>query len=531
VPFEYRPEELSGLDYFLGEQFNLPEPDMQTQTSLQVSYPTPITGLEESSHSGSVDQGFLDGVSLPSGDTLNKLVDIFFNECYQSFPCIHKNTLFAEIHDQQLQVTSPLFCYAICAVAATFHPDPAVKSRQDDWYEQAKLIYEFTGRDLNPPLRTIQAVLLLNFHAYTKGDFSASWLFIGKAWRQVAAMGMNRMDSATVVMPLGRQDVGVKKQGVYGRTEWEGRTAVEREECRRTLWLLFMADRMQSWPTGWAHAIEERQFKIDIPIAETKFQAMTPETELPNAINEPFSRNMNTLLGTMAHAKEPLNLLHYLTVAHVLLGRITELIHSLHESPDTPEYAQQCDELDASLVKLRLSLPRSATSVVEAPPEDRVQVIWLNVILNSMSILIHFRAAGRSSTQSADDLYALSVSAAKSTTATIRDAARISVSLLLNAQIAPSLYVASCVLVIHWRLTGDTSCESDIELFDLVYERMNDVFSVIGLKFKIALKRDLNRNQREIEMLKESGFKGLLADCSKWGYVAEEVGRLGQRIT
>jgi hypothetical protein len=204
---------------------------------------------------------------------------------------------------------------------------------------------------------------------------------------------------------------------------------------------------------------------------------------------------------------------------------------SLHESPDTPEYAQQCDELDASLVKLRLSLPRSATSVLEAKPEDRGLVIWLNIVLNSMSILIHYRTAGLSSTKSADDLFALSVSAAKSTTSVIRDAARISVSLLLSAHIAPSLYIASCVLVMHWRLTGDESCKEDIELFELVYERMNDVFSVMGLKFKIALKRDLERDREDMEKLRDLGFKGLLADCSKWGYVAEEVGRLGQRIT
>ena len=530
MPFEYRSDELPVLDHFFDERLDLQAPDVQNPVPLQVGYSTPTSGLESMPPS-SADLDFMTGSGLPSAEMLNELVGIFLNELYHCFPCFHKTTLLAEIRDQQLQAESPLFCYAICTVAATFHPDPAIKSRQDEWYEQAKFLYELTGRDLHLPLRTIQAVLCLIFHAYTKGDFSACWLFVGKAWRQAAAMGMNRIDSAAVVLAVGRKDEGIEKRGNYGRIEWSSRTAIEGEECRRTLWLLFMMDRSQSWPTGWAHAIDERQFKIDIPTSEAVFQAMTIETESSTVKNQPFSRNMDTLIGFLANAKVPLNLFHYLVVAHVLLGRITELIHSLHEPPDTPEYAQQCEQLDASLVKLRLSLPRSATSILEASPEDRGHVVWLNIILNSMSILIHYRTAGLSSTKSIDELFTLSVSAAKSTTAIIRDTARISVSPLLSAHIAPSLYVASCVLVIHWRLTGDESCKNDIELFDLVYERMNDVFSVMGLKFKLALRKDLERNREDIEMLRESGFRGLLADCSKWGFVAEEVGRIGLRIT
>ena len=524
VPYEYRLEEPQNLSHYLDEQVELPGSDIQDPISTEPTYPTPSSGLD------SLISGF-DGPALPSDDTLSELVTIFFDQFYHCFPCFHKATLLAAIQNHRLKTESPLFCYAISAVAAVFHPDPAVKSRQDDWYEQAKLLYEFTGRDLYPPLRTIQSVSFLVFHGYSKGDFSACWLWLGKVWRQIAAMGINRMDSSAVVMALGRKDERTEKVGSYGRIEWEGRTAIEREECRRTLWLLFMMDRTQSWPTGWAHAVEERQFKIDLPISEAVFQAMMSETELSTIKNVPFSRNMNILIRSVAGAKEPLNLLQYLAVAHVLLGRITELIHSLHETPDTPEYAQECDELDAALVKFRLSLPRLATSLVEASPEDRGQVIWLNIILNSMSILLHYRAAGLASSKSTEELFALSVSAAKSTTAVIRDTARISVSLLLNTHIAPSLYIASCVLIIHWRLTGDESCKDDIELFNLVYERMNDVFSVIGLKFKIALRKDLERDRKEMEVMREKGFRGLLADCSKWGYVANEVAKLGQTMT
>ncbi|KAF2679306.1 hypothetical protein K458DRAFT_117781 [Lentithecium fluviatile CBS 122367] len=530
VPFNYRSEETPDISQIFGESFDLSPIGAQNVAPLQVAYPTPTSGLE-SLPPGTAEQDFSIEGGLPSSDTFNELVDIFFASFYHCFPCFHKASFLAEVQSQHLQTQSPLLSYAICAVAASFHPDPAVKSRQNDWYEQAKFLYEFTGRDVDPALRTIQAVLCLVFHAYTKGDFSSCWLFLGKAWRQIAAMAMNRIDSTAVVMAVGRKDEGIEKQSSYGRIDWEGKTAIEWEECRRTLWLLFMMDRTQSWPTGWAHAIDERHFKIDIPVTETVFQAMTPDMDPSTIKNEPFSKNLNTLIGSATKAKQHSNLFHYLIIAHVLLGRITELIHSLHESPDSPEYAQQCDELDASLVKLRLSLPRSATSVIEAQSEERGHVIWLNIILNSMSILINYRTAGLSSTKPSSELFALAVSAAKSTTSIIKDAARIDVSLLLSAHIASSIYMACCVLVIHWRLTGDPSCKEDIELFELVFERMNDVFSIMGIKFKLALKRDLERKKEDIEMLRDTGFRGLLADCSKWGFVAEEVGKLGIRMS
>lgn len=60
---------------------------------------------------------------------------------------------------------------------------------------------------------------------------------------------------------------------------------------------------------------------------------------------------------------------------------------------------------------------------------------------------------------------------------------------------------------------------------------MNDVFSVIGLKFVIALKRDRERNREELLSLRERGYRGLLADCSKWGFVRDEVAKLGMTMT
>ncbi|KAL5387500.1 hypothetical protein PMIN02_008099 [Paraphaeosphaeria minitans] len=147
-------------------------------------------------------------------------------------------------------------------------------------------------------------------------------------------------------------------------------------------------DRNQSWPTGWPIAIDERKFKVDIPIADSVLQAMSPETTQGNAVNVPFTMSVDRLLSTASRAQTPLNMFHYLIIAYVLLGRSADLVHSIHDNPSSPGFAEQCEELDTYVLKLRLSMPRAASSVLEAAPEDRGQVVWLDATLNIILMLL-----------------------------------------------------------------------------------------------------------------------------------------------
>lgn len=514
---------------FPGMNFDLPAPGLQDNTSLQAGYPTPRTGQEsvETSNGIDLEQDIFANAGLPSDDVLIELVDIFFERLYYMFPCFHKATFMTQLRNHEIQTHAPLLLYAICCLASTYHPDPSIKNRQNDWYEQAKFTYELTNRRPHPALRTIQAVLCLVVHAFTIGDFSASWLFLGKAWRQAVAHSMHRMDSYPAMM----MGIHVDHEKFYDLEREGGKTAVEKEEYRRTLWLLFMWDRNSSWPTAWPFAIDERQFKVDIPVANSIFQDMTSETEIGAVKNTAFTTNLKSLNASSSSAKEPLNLFHYIAIAHVLLGRVAELIHSLHLTPNSPEYAEQNDELDVCIVKFRLSLPRTATSVLDAAAEDRGHVIWLNLTLNTMTILLHYRCASFVDRPTANECFTRAIIAARNTVQIIKDAAQTSIDLLLNAHIGSSLYVAACVLVIQWRITGDESFESDIELFTLLFERMTDMYKFLGMKFKLGLEHDVKRSKESVVDLKDRGFRGLMADCSKWRHVQEEVAKIGLTVT
>jgi hypothetical protein len=489
-------------------------------------YPTPESATIQSDDA--LNFQISEDFQLPSRDTLYQLVGLFFEHLYHMFPCFHKTSFLAKVKNGDMEKEAPLLLYSMCCIATRYHPDDLIKRRAKEWYGQAKFSYDLTQRRPDPALRTLQAVILLVFYAQTIGDFSTSWLSLGKAWRQVVVLRMNRMDAGqAVAMDLTRLDVNTEGERWHGLDKSEGKTAVEREEYRRALWLLFMMDRMHAWPTGWPTAIPEIQFKVDIPIANSLFQALDPESETSPHENVPFSRNLTRLIASSSLTKDPLNTFHYIAIAHILLGRASELIHSLHVTPDTLEYAEECAELDGLMVRFRLSLPHQASSVLEAPQAERGHVVWLHVILNTTAIFLHYRCAENVPVSDVLSQFTLAVVAARSIAQIIKDVSRISIDPLLSAHIGSSLYVAACVLVIQWRLAGDESLKEEIDLFGLVFERMNEVFTFLGMKFKFALEHDLKRSREDLMSLRERGFRGLLADCSKWDHVRREVERRG----
>ncbi|KAF2831142.1 hypothetical protein CC86DRAFT_135307 [Ophiobolus disseminans] len=496
---------------------------------VQTQYPTPnsTTHFDEISEQ----QDLLAVLQLPSNDVLMELVEIFFSKLGHMFPCFHRGIFLHQVQSGAVQNDSPLVLHSICCVAARYHQDPTVRSRQKTWYEQAKLAYELTQREPHPGLRTIQAVLILVFYGYTAGDFSSTWLFLGKVWRQAVALGMNRMDaSQSVPRSIQAGEIRDADKQIYSLENCEGTTAVEREEYRRTLWMLFIMDRNHAWPTGWPNAIFEQTFKVDLPIADAIFQSMNMDTQSTPVKNVSFTRNFDSLIASSSTAQDPLNVFHSVCVAHVLLGRVADLVHSLHDTPNTLEYAEECKQLDAHLVKFRLSLPRRVTSVLEAQPADRGHVVWLQIMLNTSAMVLHYRCASDVPVANPLSHFILAVTAARNIADIVKDASRISIDLLLSAHIGSSLYVAACILVIQWRTTNDCSLKEDIDIFTLVFERMNEVFAFLGLKLKFALEHDLKRSKENLEELRDRGIRGFLTDCSKWTHVREEVQRRGLLI-
>ncbi|RAR15552.1 fungal-specific transcription factor-like protein [Stemphylium lycopersici] len=175
-----------------GMNFDLADCSPWSQPNRLLGYPAPkVTNIQPDS---TVNFESLVGFQLPSHDIIIQLAELFFEHLAQMFPCFHKNSFLMAVADGTVGNHAPILLYAICCVSSRYHADDAVKKRSRDWYDQARILYELTRRLPEPGLRTIQAVPLLVFYAWTVGDYCASWLFLGKAWRQAVVLGLNRMD-------------------------------------------------------------------------------------------------------------------------------------------------------------------------------------------------------------------------------------------------------------------------------------------------------------------------------------------------
>lgn len=209
----------------------------------------------------------------------------------------------------------------------------------------------------------------------------------------------------------------------------------------------------------------------------------------------------------------------YLIIAHNLLGRIVEHVFSLDDTLDAQDRAADSDRLEEYLVKLRLSMPPTATSILSAPPDIRKHVVWLNMVLNTTAILLHYKQPSQTTIPQPDspnNPFKHVVIAAQNTIQLIKDSSLISVDILIFPHVAPLYYLSATVLAIEGRTRNYPSFQADMDLFCLVFERFKEHYPVVAVKYKAALEYDLTCSPENVAQHREAGYHGLLADCSKW---------------
>ncbi|KAF2498175.1 hypothetical protein BU16DRAFT_558247 [Lophium mytilinum] len=440
--------------------------------------------------------------NLPPQAQILELVELFFSHSYAFLPCFHESELLKDVSSGQLQRQTPALLYAISAISAQYHPDPAIQACRGDWFDQAKFLFELTQRDSLPALRVLQAGVCIVHHAWTVGDYTTACHALGKTWRQACSYGLNQIDAGPM-QPPGLRLAPVSKD------------AREKDEFRRVLWALLFLDRDQAWATGWPQTIPDRHYLVNLPSDDLNFQSENMSDE---DASTPFHWNLNRLIGSPSNSIQHINTYHCVIKAYVILGRANDQINTLHDEEDATEYERGLDILDSHLVRFRLSLPRSATSIQAAPPEEHVNVFWLTNILNTITILLHYRACSNEPPldEKDENRFRHCVSVARNTVQMVTDISRISPEPLLNSHIPAMLYLAAAVLLIHWRESKDDKIKDEIDILRLVFDRFHDVFPALGKKFKGAIEYDLEVDDAAIRRAKQSGAKGLLGSCPKW---------------
>jgi hypothetical protein len=159
--------------------------------------------------------------------------------------------------------------------------------------------------------------------------------------------------------------------------------------------------------------------------------------------------------------------------------------------------------------------------VLSAVSANQYNVVWLVIILNTLTILLHHRSTPDADnspgflTTNKDD-FAHCLAAARNVIRIVKDVSQISVELLLNPHIAPMVYLAARILILEWTNTRDEAIRSDVNILLLVFDRLGDTFTALGGKFRRGILRDLDLDPATAWKIKAAGSKGLMTEISSW---------------
>ena len=191
---------------------------------------------------------------------LNEIIDlleIFFFNYHLFLLCIHHKIYLNRVKfDTEIAKSSPLF-WALFSVAASRHSQAYLRCLQHDFLARARTIFDSQFSQSTCSIQTLQAAVWVVFQTYTSEDLTEAWLFLGKACRLAALLRLNRIDTnrEKLSFPASRS-----------------RNEIEKEEQRKTMWTLFLLDRLLSCFVEFPLAIDERQFQMNFPIDDNIFQ-------------------------------------------------------------------------------------------------------------------------------------------------------------------------------------------------------------------------------------------------------------------
>ncbi|KAL7782064.1 fungal-specific transcription factor domain-containing protein [Trichoderma afarasin] len=465
---------------------------------------------------------------LPELPDILQLVELFFEKFYRYFPILHKEAILSALKSHGAEGIPPVLLYAIIAVSANSHPNQRFRKLQQIWYEEAKCRVSREIREPDHVLQTMQAAVLVVYLGLAYVDYSTSIVMLGEAWRKTVAIGFGDSLRNMIVKTLGTQE----------KAKW-----IEKEEIIRISWILFIMDRGMCFPIGLMHAIDDRRMKIELPMPERDFQSdQVPAPRCPNR----FTYNMDNLIAAMRDrsSRGSATQLQYLILGYAMLGRISEALDPAADD-DEDGRKERIDNLCTQLAKIRLMLPRSATELSMANYDEFIEVIWLNVILNACTILLHHRPLqeGESIDDAGTELaknWPLCVAAARNTISVLRDASRVSVDFVSNAHFPCLLFTSCRILMTEYFCPSrydektksvdgvgstparDPKLREDLEVVTMTFFRMREVWQGLGQKFSKGMHFYLHQGEDFARKTKAGGARSLLGVCDSWTVIPDD---------
>ena len=317
--------------------------------------------------------------------------NLFFDQVDRSLPMIHKARYQAMMSLAPHMRPPACLRYAMWALAAGI--SDRFDQYQAHFYQRARKYLELDEmRGFGQAILTLshcQAWMLVSMYEFKNMYFPRAWMSTGRAVRLTQMLGLHRLDGTGL-------DV---KMTIPPPRDW-----TEREERRRTFWLVFWGDRCASIGTGWPMSFEEKDVSF-ASCAHTIFEKLGGSgafaktlprqilTNLPGS-NESFQNSQPvktvSLNEALQSVDQDLSSFSGCVLMATLFGR--NLTHLHRPEPDDREddlngkFWQRHRSIDAILLNIKLGLPDHLRLPLGMQDPN---VVFLNMCLHSSAICLH----------------------------------------------------------------------------------------------------------------------------------------------
>ncbi|KAF7134199.1 hypothetical protein CNMCM5793_005927 [Aspergillus hiratsukae] len=302
-------------------------------------------------------------------------------------------------------------------------------------------------------LRDLQAAVWCVFSLYHSGAITKAVMLLAQAYSLACLNGLNRLDDSNPNMLATMRF-----------------SPLEEEECRCTLWALFILDRHINHLMGRHFVIDDTLWCVNYPLDNQSLQndlRVDPEG---------YDQDLAALASEKTNVPIGASLTRLVCKASVILGRIVTY-KNIKPMPTDPDGAQsrlaEFHELQSALACFWLSLPACVHNVAEVPPENVDQAVWLLIVVHACSTVLFYitdverRGPGISG---------------------------LVIDAVLNPMLAPSYFMCCRFILAQWRLSQQRSYRLDLNLVLKLLERMAQGQAQLPRIYKDIIDQEMGRD-------------------------------------
>lgn len=276
-------------------------------------------------------------------------------------------------------------------------------------------------------------------------------------------------------------------------------TPLEEEECRCTLWALFILDRHMNHLLGRHFVIDDTLWCVDYPLDDRSLQNGL------RADPEGYDGDLAALASEKTNVPIGACLTRLLCKVSVILGRIVTY-KNIKPMPTGADDAQirlaEFHELQSALACFWLSLPPYVHNVAEVPPENTSQTFWLLIVTHTCSTILFYiteverRGPGGASLPTERENFICTYKSVNKIVTGLRQVSGLAIDAVLNPMLAPSYFMCCRFILARRRLSQQGSYRLDLNLVLRLLERMSQGQAQLPRIYKNLIDHEMGRDMQ-----------------------------------